>query len=193
MAKKAIRAWHFLADKDGKPVLRDGSPAPKIGEKLTVKPPLVICSHGLHASIRPIDALEYSPGPWACLVECGGEIVREPDKLCCSERTIIGMVDATRVLQYFACDCAAMAIETDLDANQELWLAVDMKLAWLDGLCSDDDLAAARAAAWDAARAAAWDAARAAAWAAARDAARDAENEYLEEMLLDAIGGGRSQ
>lgn len=129
----------------------------------------------MHASIRPLDALEYAPGPWACLVECGGKVIHGDDKLVCSERAIIAVVNAEKLLHYFACDCAAMAIETDLSSNEELWLAVDMKLAWLDGLCSDEDLDAAR----DAARATAWDAARA--------TARDAENKHLGEMLMAAI------
>jgi hypothetical protein len=56
--------------------------------------------------------------------------------------------------------------------------ALDVAEAHANGCATDSELAAARAAAWDAARAAAWDAAwaaaRAAAWAAARDAAWDA-------------------
>ena len=56
--------------------------------------------------------------------------------------------------------------------------ALDVAERHAHGTASDQELAAARAAAWDAARAAAWaaawDAARAAAWAAARDAAGDA-------------------
>jgi hypothetical protein len=48
--------------------------------------------------------------------------------------------------------------------------AIEVKRRWVRGEATDEDLAAARAAARDAA----WDAARAAAWDAARDAARDA-------------------
>lgn len=53
--------------------------------------------------------------------------------------------------------------------------ALDVAARYADGDASDEELAAARAAAWhaarDAARDAAWDAARAAAWAVAWDAA----------------------
>ena len=52
--------------------------------------------------------------------------------------------------------------------------ALDVAEKFALGDASQEELAAARAAAWDAARDAAWDAARDAAWDAAWDAARDA-------------------
>jgi hypothetical protein len=50
-------AWHFLADRDGRPVLRDGSSLVMGGETYRHTGPLVLCDSGLHASIRAIDAL----------------------------------------------------------------------------------------------------------------------------------------
>ncbi len=57
--------------------------------------------------------------------------------------------------------------------------ALDVAERHAHGSATDDELAAAWAAAWDAARAAAWDAARAAAW----DAAWAAQAEKLREIL----------
>ena len=178
MKAKALLAWHFLADKDGKPVLRDGSPAPRVGEKLVVAPPLKMCEHGLHASVRAIDALEHAPGRWACRVDCGGVVIGDKDKLVCSELTNLGIVDATQVLHEFACECADYGLRVAGVTDERCWQALDIKLAWLAGLAGYDDLAAA----W-AARNAARDAAR----AAARDVAWAAANSRLTSRLLMAM------
>jgi len=79
-------------------------------------------------------------------------------------------------LHLLACDFAEHVVHlADSPASQA---AIDTKRAWLRGEATDEELAAARAAAWaaawDAAGAAARDAAGAAAWAAAGAAARDA-------------------
>ena len=65
--------------------------------------------------------------------------------------------------------------------------ALDVAWRHSEGSATDEELGAARAAAWDAARHAAWDAAgdaaRDAAGAAARAAARDAQKQKLIEIL----------
>lgn len=158
------RAWHFV----GK-TLRDGSPVPADGKWLEVAPPLVMCSHGLHASRKPFDALRYAPGETLCLVEVGGEVIEDKDKLVCTRRKIIARMDATEMLRYFARMQALSVVH--------LWDAPDIVLDYL--MTGNEELRdAARDAAWDtaraAARAAAWAAAWDTAWAAARDAAWDA-------------------
>ena len=157
-------AWHFLsADRR---VAHLGTPA-HVGLTLRHDWPLVLCSSGLHASVRALDALQYAPGPVACLVECGGAVVHGSDKLVCRERTIVALLDATELLRTFARECALDVIH--------LWDAPPVVRRWLES--GDENLRdAARDAAWDAARAAAWDAARAAAW--------DAQVDRLESMLL---------
>jgi hypothetical protein len=124
------------------------------------------------------------------------------------------MADATRVLHEWAIWCAEQVLhlfEKERPNDQRPRLALEAKRRWLDGDISDDELDAARAAAWaaardvarDAARDAAWaaawaaaraaarDAARAAAWAAAGDVARaaawDAARDDLERRLLAAL------
>jgi hypothetical protein len=62
-----------------------------------------------------------------------------------------------------------------------------------NGLATDEELAAAGAAAWAAARAAAWAAARDAAWAAARDAAGDAAGDAAWAAARDAAKDAQLQ
>ena len=65
-----IKAWHFI-DGDS---LRDGQLA-EVGRTYHVNPPLRMCSHGLHASVQPLDALNYASGSTVCRVECWGDVV----------------------------------------------------------------------------------------------------------------------
>lgn len=86
-----------------------------------------------------------------------------------------------RTLHLLAVEFARAALvrerEADRDPDDQCWRALDVKLAWLDGRASDEELDAANAAAWAAARAArdAANAADAAAWAAAMAAANAAD------------------
>ena len=198
--QQKVLAWHFMADKNGVPALRNGEAAPSIGATLRHDGNLEICSSGLHASERLIDALQYAPGPWLARVELSGQMIRQNDKLVATKRRILAVKNVERELHEFAVMCAVNALERTGETDERCWQAVDIKLAWLEGMANDEDLAAAwaaaRAAAWAAARAAAWDAAwdaaMAAAWAAARaaamDAAWDAENIILTDMMTAALG-----
>ena len=188
-----MKAWHFVGN-----TLRDGSPIPADGVKLVYPHTPILCKRGLHASIDPFDALQYAPGENLCLVECGGVVLHQNDKLVCTERTIIARMDATHMLRYYARMQALSVVH--------LWDAPD---SVLDYLMTGDEAtrAAARAAAWaaarDAARDAAWaaasaaaraaawaaarDAAWAAAWAAARDAARDAARADFQRLVIECF------
>ena len=181
-----LLAWHFIAG-----TLRDGSPIPPDGVMLEHTGPLQLCRSGLHASVRILNALDYAPGSTICRVECGGEIIHEPDKLVCRERTILWRIDGTDLLRQFARQCALDVIH--------LWNAPPIVRQYLE--TGDEKIRAnahtAAHATWDAqtaaqtaARAATWNAqtaTRAAAWAvravalwhahvSARDAARDARD-----------------
>jgi len=76
-----------------------------------------------------------------------------------------------RTLHMLAVEFARAALVREREAGREpderSWRALDVKLAWLDGKASDEELAAAKAAADAAATDAAKAAARATAWAAA--------------------------
>ena len=152
---KKILAWHFCADRDGKPVLRDGQP-------LTVRTynwagPIEMCASGLHASCRLIDALEYAPGPWLSRVECWGDVDSQSDKLVCRHRRVLWIVDATRALHLAACDIADHALLRAGVDDPRSWEAIKCKRRWLMGTASDSELSAAGAAARAAAGDAAWD------------------------------------
>ena len=187
-----MRAWHFMADKDGKPVLRDGSTVPAAGKWLNYEGHIEMCKSGLHASKHIIDALKYAPGPWCALVELAGDIAEQSDKMVGRRRKIILIANVDKILHEFACCCAVMAMERSNVTDERSWQAVDIKLAWLHGMASDEDLAAAGEAAGaasgdasgDAAMAAAGDAARAAAGAAARAAAGDAARAKQREIFI---------
>lgn len=74
------------------------------------------------------------------------------------------------VLHEFACRCAEKALKLVKNPDPRSVAAIEAKRRWLRGEIGDEELEAARDAAWAAAR----DAASAAAWDAAQDAARDA-------------------
>lgn len=128
------------------------------GETLSVDCRPKLCSAGLHASERPIDAISYARGPILCAVELHGDITYDDDKACATSRHTLWMADATDVLRYFARWCA-------LDVAH-LWEAPQTVV---DFLKTGDE--SKRAAAWNAARNTTWDAARIAAWDAGSDSA----------------------
>ena len=161
--EKSIRGWWL-----GGMELRDGRKI-VVGETHSVKPPIILCKHGLHLSKNPLVALEYGHGNRFYRVEATGEIQADSKKMATEHRRYLWYVDAEPLLWRFARMCA-------LDVIQ-LWEAPPVVVRYLK--TGDESIraaagAAARDAAWAAARTAAWPAARVAAWATARDAARDA-------------------
>ena len=195
-----MKAWHFVGS-----TLRDGRPIPADGELLTYPTAPVLCRSGLHASLRPSQALEFAPGETLCLVECGGSVLCQPDKLVCTERTILTRMDATPLLRHYARMQALSVVSLwgppqvvldylmtgdesirDAAGAAAAWAAARDVAAWAAASAAASAAAwAARDAARYAARAAARDA-RDAARAAARDAARDARAEF-DEMVYDAF------
>ena len=93
-----------------------------------------------------------------------------------------------REIRLYAVWCARQV--QHLMADQRSINALDVAVRHANGMATDDELAAARAAAWAAARdaafAAAWDAAFAAAWAAALAAERDAALAAERDAARDA-------
>lgn len=163
-------AWHFIA-REG--VLRDGSPTADV-ERYSGS--LELCESGLHASVRPIDALRYAPGAIVRRVECSGDVIHGNDKLVCTERRVLWTRDATATLYEFALWCAEQAIDREERAGRKVdprsREAIAVKRAWLRGDATDEQVAAARSDARDAARSVAWSVA----W--------DAQNAELERRLL---------
>ena len=196
-------AWHFLAgDKrlgngDGRLV--------EAGETLECKGDPKLCVNGMHGSVRLIDALKYASGPIVCRVKIEGDVIEGEDKLCGRRRTVLWLLDATRLLHEFACQCAEDALALVAQPDPRSVAAIEAKRKWLNGKITDEELdsasAAASAAAWDAplasryaaraaaeaaSRYAARSAASAVAWDGARDAAWAKQNERLTEMVMEA-------
>jgi hypothetical protein len=157
-------AWHFLAVSDGSPILRDGRRLPAANEWLSHDGPISICSSGLHASYKALDAVHYAPGNYVTLCEVDGDIVEQEDKLVCRKRRVVFGYDAEQVLRLFSREQALSVAH--------LWDMPQIVREYLES--GDESKRAAAYAAWYATNAAAWDAASAAARAAARAAASDA-------------------
>ncbi len=194
--KNGLVCWHFLRD-DGCVAHTDGV---KVVAGQTLNginaADLALCERGYHASVRPLDALEFAPGAIVQRCVLHGTVILDTDKAVATRRTCLWVADATRTLHEFAIWCAEWEIENNrkigINPYADSLKALQVKRLWLDGKATDEELAAAwaaaawAAAAWAAARAAAWDAARAAAWAAARAAARAAAWDAARAAAWDA-------
>ena len=102
-----IDAWWFAASDvlphgDGRKVI--------IGKKHSVRGEIVLCSHALHASRQPFDALQYAPGPNLYRVRCWGDVQEEDDKLGARNREYVAMIDATDLLRAFARSRASLVL-----------------------------------------------------------------------------------
>lgn len=172
---KSLLAWHFLAGTHCTGYDENIEVLP--GQTLKIKPPIELCSRGYHASVRPIDALQFAPGAIICRVKLHGTVIEDTDKAVATRRTCLWMADATRTLHEFAIWAAEQALDLIRKSGQTVdprsEMALQVKRLWLDGKATDQELDAAWDAARTAARTAAWDSARDAAWDAAWDSARD--------------------
>ena len=93
-------AWHFLSE-DKRLGNGDGRVV-EVGATLECKGDPVLCDNGMHGSVRLIDALRYASGPIVCRVKIEGDVIEGDDKLCGRRRTVLWMLDATRLLHEFA-------------------------------------------------------------------------------------------
>lgn len=164
----SLLAWHFVNEER---TLRDGNTV-EAGYVYEVERPIRLCSWGLHASINPLDALTYAPGPIVCRVRMSGEMIRDTDKLVATRREVLWMADATDILSEFARECALDVIH--------LWDAPVIVRRFLE--TGDEALR-------DAARDAARTASRATAEAAARDAAWNAAEKTQSLRLEKKLEG----
>ena len=203
---KQILAWHFVKE-DLVPASCTKGIKAFVGQVRKHKGPLALCESGLHASIKPLDALHYATSTTVCRVVCSGRVHRGTDKLVCSNRKVLAIVDTTEMLQEFSRWCALQVIHlwdappvvkeylltgdksrraAAEDAAWAAWAAAGDAAAWAAGDAARDAARAARAAAQDvayaagnAAGAAGWAAVGAAAWAAAGVAAYAAQDAFI--------------
>jgi len=168
-------AWHFLSE-DKRLGYGDGRSV-EVGQTLECKGEPVLCGNGMHGSARLIDAVHYARGPIVCRVKIEGDVIEDYNKICGRRRTVLWMLDATRILHEFACACAEDALALVEQPDERSVAGIAAKRSWLKGEITDKKLDSAWAAAWDASQNVAWvasAAASAAAWAAVRAAARAA-------------------
>jgi len=184
-------AWHFLPD-DGRLQFGRRSKV-NVGQTLRRDPnKLKLCVYGLHASVKPLDAIMYAPGSIICRVKLGGRIIEGTDKCVASRRTVLWMADASRELRLFGCWCVrnvelADGLKVwDLLTDERSKTAVEVAERYVDGLATGKELIVARAAAlvaaWHAARAA-----RDAAWIAARVASMNAAEVARDAAWIAAM------
>ncbi len=113
--KKEILGWHFLLP-DGR-VRRyhwRNGPAPcsgmevRVGQTLTVPPPIETCKRGLHASVSPLEAMRYAPGPICCRVRLSGIVAADELNLnyAASKRTALAVFNADTILEAWARWCS---------------------------------------------------------------------------------------
>jgi len=127
--------WHFMPG-DRRLRYGDGRRV-RVGEVMTVDVPPVLCTSGLHASRRAIDAMHFQVGPWVSLVTLGGWVVHGSNKSVGTERTALWIAPAEIILKHFACDEAEMVLRR-FEALGEiidpvLSNALAVRRAFLDG------------------------------------------------------------
>ncbi len=187
-----MKAWHFAAD--NRKLGYGDNRLVETGRTYKAKGEISMCQNGMHGSIRIIDALKYAHGSIICRVDITGDVIVGDDNIVGRSRKVLWTLDATNILHEFACRCAEDALALVDKPDPRSIAAIQAKRDWLAGKISNDELAAARDAAWDADRAAAWAtdkaavdiAAKAAAWAAAREAARAAARAAAREAARAA-------
>ena len=167
-----MKAYHFLRDD-----MKAGNGEEKpwhIGEERNIEGELILCERGYHSSPSWYDALRYAPGSVACIVEVSEPVIKDEDKQVSRKRKLLAAENAEKVLRSWACDCTERALKNSRTTDERSWNAITVARLYNEGKASQEQLAAARAAARDAA----WAAARAAAYAA-----RDAEVVWQKRKL----------
>ena len=175
----------------------------RVGQTHKVTGDIKLCQKGLHASIKPLDALKYAPGSMLWLVELSGEIIIGDDKCVASERTYICGFNAEELLREFARKQALINIDKikpytkDYDLIYKYLTTGDKSLKSAAWSAARSAARSARSAAWSvadsaarSARSAADSAADSAAWSAAQSArsaawsvADSAANKMLQDMI----------
>ncbi len=106
----SIEAWWF-GSPDDKLGYGDGRKA-EVGVTHSVDGEIVPCKNGLHGSMQALDALCYGYGKGSIVwrVKLHGRVVKEDDKHAASHRTYLGRIDASKVFDRFARECALKTV-----------------------------------------------------------------------------------
>ena len=166
-----------------------------------IKGELIPCENGYHLCRRR--DLVHWLGPTIWEAEYRGECVAAEDKVVVWQARLIRHVETWNngTARLFACDCAEYALGFVKNPDPRSVEAVRVVRLFAIGEATNEELAAARDAAWAAAWAAAgdaawaaagdaaWAAARDAAWAAAWDAAWAAARAWMTKRLFQYLDG----
>ena len=204
MNGKTLKQYHWLRED-----MTAGSgeePAWRVGEERTVEGKLSLRERGYHSSPTLWQALEYAPGPVACLVEVSEPAYHDNSKQVSRGRRLLCAANVERGLRLFASDCAERPLLREREAGREpdrrSWAVISVARRYADGQASDQELDAAHDAAHAAAEAtaeaayatyAATYAAYAAAYAAAKAtayAAYAAEREWQRWRFDELVTAG---
>ncbi len=180
-----MRACHFL--RTDMTSGQGNEPPWAIGEERTIDGELDLCKRGYHSSPTWYDALQYAPGPVACIVEISDPVASDESKQVSRSRQLIAARNVERELRLFGCDCAERVLPTyerQYPGDNRPRQAIEVSRRYAEGQASAAELTAA----WADARAAAW----AAAWAAARDTATDAARAAARDAARDATDAARA-
>ena len=167
---------HFKALRKGRYTTHAGSRWPKSGIWLEVEGELVPCHNGLHVASLP-QLLEFWLHERVWLVEVDDEAgtVQCDDKMVARRARLVRKLPWDgRVARLFAADCAERVLpvfEREVPGDDRPRLAIEVARRSAGGDATDEELAAAGAAAGDAA------------WAAARAAEREWQVARLAEIL----------
>ena len=83
----------------------------RVGTTHTIKGTPILCRRGLHASVRLIDALRYTPVTTLYLVGISGRVLKDTDKIVGTKRKYLKRFDAEKLLRAFARKQALVNIE----------------------------------------------------------------------------------
>ena len=181
-------AWHFL--KEDMCAGYGKERAWKVGDERTVKTKTIkLCERGYHSSPTLFDALEYAPGPMACIVEVSEPEAKDTTKQVSRTRKLLVAVNVDKELRQFAIDCAERALLREREHGREpdarSWAALEAARAFIRGEITPEELYAAANAAYAAANAAAN---TAYAYAAAANAARMSLAHRAVDMFIELTG-----
>lgn len=149
-----MKAYHFL-QADMRAGRGDEKPW-EVGEtrKLGARVKIKLCEEGYHASPTLWDALQYAPGPMACLVEVE-PVETDETKSVSRSRTLIKAANIDRELRLFTADCAEHVLyifererPDDKRPREAIQAARDFANGKIDAAACAAACAAARAAAW---------------------------------------------
>jgi hypothetical protein len=175
------KAWYF--SKDDKKLRYGDNRDIVLGVEHRIEGYPEPCKHGLHGSVRILDALQYAPGAIVWQVELSGRIKKADDKIAATRRKYIaGGIDISDTLRLFARKQALSVIDKwDCPAIVKQWLET-----------GDESI---RSAAWSAARSAARSAAENAAYSAAYSAAESAAEytaQYAAQSAAEYAAGSEA-